>query len=371
MTAPAAPARVLMTADAVGGVWQYALELARGLAGRGTDVALAVMGPPPSPAQRADAEAVPGLSLAEGDFALEWMRSAGGDVDRAGDWLLALEAETAPDVVHVNGYAHAALPWRAPCLCVAHSCVASWWRAVKGTEAPAEWDGYRARVARGLAAAGLVAAPTRAFLDEVDRLYGPLPRTAVIRNGRTDPALRPGLKLPLVFAAGRVWDEAKNLAALDAVAAGLAWPVAVAGDTAGPDGAHRPLQYARALGRLSAADTAAWMVRAAVFALPARYEPFGLAVLEAALAGCALVLGDIATLRELWDGVAVFVDPDDPAALRAALEGLIADPGRTETLGLSARARALTLSRAAMTDGYLEAYARLATADAPAAGRAA
>jgi glycosyltransferase involved in cell wall biosynthesis len=174
-----------------------------------------------------------------------------------------------------------------------------------------------------------------------------------------------------VFAAGRVWDEAKNLAALDTAAAGRSWPVAIAGDTAGPDGGHRVLRQARALGRLSAADTAAWMARAAVFALPARYEPFGLAALEAALAGCALVLGDIPTLRELWDGVAVFVDPDDPAALRRALDGLIADPGRTETLGLSARARALTLSRAAMTDTYLEAYARLTAADAPAAGRAA
>ncbi len=32
--------------------------------------------------------------------------------------------------------------------------------------------------------------------------------------------------------------------------------------------------------------------------LPARYEPFGLSVLEAALSGCALVLGDIPSLRE-------------------------------------------------------------------------
>ena len=39
----------------------------------------------------------------------------------------------------------------------------------------------------------------------------------------------------------------------------------------------------------------------------ALYEPFGLAVLEAAQAGCALVLSDIPTFRELWDGAALFV----------------------------------------------------------------
>jgi hypothetical protein len=47
--------------------------------------------------------------------------------------------------------------------------------------------------------------------------------------------------------------------------------------------------------------------------LPARYEPFGLSVLEAALSGCALVPGDIASLRGNWDGVAEFVCPDDAA----------------------------------------------------------
>ena len=51
------------------------------------------------------------------------------------------------------------------------------------------------------------------------------------------------------------------------------------------------------------------MARTAVFVSPALYEPFGLAVLEAAQAGCALVLSDIPTFRELWDGVALFVAP--------------------------------------------------------------
>src|SRR3546814_4918927 len=71
---------------------------------------------------------------------------------------------------------------------------------------------------------------------------------------------------------------------------------------------------------------AGWLGRATFFALPARYEPFGLAVLEAALSGCALVLGDIPTLRELWDGVAAFVPPGDIEALEDVLTQLIADP---------------------------------------------
>jgi hypothetical protein len=89
------------------------------------------------------------------------------DVAAAGRWLLGLEARFRPDIVHLNGYAHAALPFEAPVLVVGHSCVLSWWRAVKGVDAPPDWDRYRREVRAGLHAAGLVLAPTRAMLDSL------------------------------------------------------------------------------------------------------------------------------------------------------------------------------------------------------------
>jgi glycosyltransferase involved in cell wall biosynthesis len=67
------------------------------------------------------------------------------------------------------------------------------------------------------------------------------------------------------------------------------------------------------------------MARTAVFVSPALYEPFGLAVLEAAQAGCALVLSHIPTFRELWDGAALFVAPGDLRALADGLTRLIED----------------------------------------------
>ncbi|HEY0778689.1 MAG TPA: glycosyltransferase, partial [Gemmatirosa sp.] len=163
--------RLLLTADAVGGVWPYALELARALALHGVDVHAATMGPRPNDRQRADA-ARAGVTLHEGDYALEWMDAPWDDVARAGDWLLALERAVAPDVVQINGYAHGALPWRAPAVVVAHSDVCSWWEAVRGEPAPVRWDHYRAAVATGLAAADAVVAPTRAMADALARHYG-------------------------------------------------------------------------------------------------------------------------------------------------------------------------------------------------------
>ena len=356
---PHSPRRILMTADAVGGVWHYALELAAGLGQTGTETILAVMGPAPGAAQRRAAARVPGLRLHHADYALEWMPGADADLGAAGDWLLGLERRYAPAIVHLNGYAHACLPWRAPCLIGAHSCVESWWRAVWGSAPPPEWAAYRTRVAAGLAAARAVVAPTRAFLETLRAIYGPLRNGRVIRNGRDPAGAPPAAKQPVILAAGRVWDEAKNIAALDRAAASLDWPVEVAGEARGPDGRLATFDHAVCLGPLAPDALAERLRRAAIFASPARYEPFGLAVLEAAQSGCALVLSDIGSFRELWDGAALFVPPDDAGALRDVLHGLTRAPDQVAALGAAAARRARAYGAAPMLRAYRRLYADL------------
>jgi glycosyltransferase involved in cell wall biosynthesis len=357
--------KILLTTDTVGGVWTYALELAAALAPHGVEADLATMGAPLSEGQRAEAAALSNVRLHESAYRLEWMSDPWDEVRRAGEWLLELEARLRPDLVHLNGYAHGALPWRAPTLVVGHSCVLSWWEAVKGEPAPADWDRYREEVTRGLRAATLAGAPTRAMLASLQRHYGPLDAARVLPNGR-DPALfRPQAKQPLVLAAGRLWDEAKNVAALDRVAPRLAWPVYVAGDDLHPDGGRLCCANLRLLGRLTRPELADRLGAASIYALPARYEPFGLSVLEAAFAGCALVLGDLPSLREVWDDDALFVPPDDGAALAAALQSLIADEAGREALARRARTRAFQYTPERLAAGYLGAYQHLLAPPVP------
>jgi glycogen synthase len=350
---------VLMTTDTVGGVWHYAVELARALDERGVHVALATMGAPLTNHQRSQLAELHALRLHESAYKLEWMQHPWVDVDRAGKWLLALERELAPDLLHLNQFAFGALPFAAPALVVAHSCVLSWWRAVHGEAAPRSWDEYRRRVAQGLAGAGLVAAPTRAMLDSLRENYGYAGAGLVLANGRDPQAFRPAAKQEFIFCAGRFWDAAKNCAALQAIAPLLPWPVRVAGSTSHPDGGELLPAQVQCLGELPTPLLAQQLAEAPIYALPARYEPFGLSVLEAALSGCSLVLGDIASLREIWGPAAVYVAPDDYAALRAALCRLIEDPAERERLGDAARARALSFTTDRMADGYLAAYGAL------------
>jgi glycosyltransferase involved in cell wall biosynthesis len=348
---------VLMTADCVGGVWTYACELIGALAAERIDVTLATMGGALSPSQRRQAAALANLEVVESELALEWMQEPWRDVDAAGDWLLELAERVAPDVVQINGYTHAALPFAAPIVVVAHSCVWTWMRAVRHREPGAEWDEYRRRVTAGLAAADVVVGPTAAILRGVLDAYGVQSLAHVIPNGCAAEPWRPGAKAPIVLTAGRLWDEAKGLAELIACAPHVAWPIIVAGPTAPPGAAEpAPSPGIHALGMLARDELAPWTARASIYALPARYEPFGLSVLEAALAGCALVLGDIPTLRELWHDTAIYVPPGDPEALATALNRLIGDPMLRGKLSARSRARALGLTPARMAAAYRTVY---------------
>ena len=359
------PQQILMTTDFMGGVWVYTLELARGLSQRGVKVAIASMGNLPRPEQRQAIQQIPNVQLWESQFKLEWMNDPWLDVDQAGDWLLALAEQVQPDVVHLNGYVHGALPWQAPVVIVAHSCVLTWWQAVKGEAAPSNWQIYCDRVAHGLQAANQVIVPTQAMLDAVRYHYGTLlnqslPPSQVIHNGRDPTQFMPGAKQKLVLAIGRLWDEAKNIALVNQVAPDLPWPVYVAGQTQHPErpaGSTADLPHVQGLGSLSFKALRSWLSCAAIYVHPARYEPFGLAVLEAALSRCALVLSDIPSLRELWQDAALFVAPDSPNQLRTALSELMANPMQCRDLAQRAYERAQRYTPPPMIDAYLQVYA--------------
>ncbi|KAA0680673.1 glycosyltransferase family 4 protein [Roseomonas genomospecies 6] len=370
VTPPAAPAHLMMTADSVGGVWTYALDLAQELSADGLRVTLAVLGPSPQPDQTAAAGVIPGLELIDTGLPLDWMAEDPAAIRRGAEALGALARRLGVDLVHINSPALAAdAGFMVPVVGVCHSCLATWWAAVDGGAMPGDFRWRTEVLARGYRACDALAAPTAALAQATAAAYG-LPPPVVVRNGRRPPVDgAPDGRERFVFTAGRLWDDGKNIAALDAAAALLNAPVIAAGPLDGPGGNRRSLRHARALGRIDAASVAAWLARAPVFASAALYEPFGLTVLEAAQAGCALVLSDIATFRELWDGAALFVEPRDSAALAATLRRLLDDPAEAGSLGAAARLRAGRYGLEPMATGMRGLYRSVLARRAPTAAR--
>lgn len=350
---PLSPARphILISADALGGVWQYTLDLAAGLTRRGAVVSVALMGPAPSLERIARAEAISGARILATGLPLDWTAENATDVRAASQALARLATEVDADLVHLHSPALALADFPAPVVAVCHSCVATWWDAVASGPLPDDLAWRRDLAAEGCRKADRLIAPTRAFARATRDAYGLARAPLVVRNGRDAPSAPEAEPAPHAFTAGRLWDPAKNAAALDRLAPCLSVPVRAAGPVAGPTGQRVEFSALHSLGRLDDEEIARELSRRPVFVSLARYEPFGLAVLEAAGAGCALVLSDIASFRELWDGAALFVPPDDEATAAGAIESLFSDPVRRAALGRAARGRAAGYGTPAMVEG--------------------
>jgi glycosyltransferase involved in cell wall biosynthesis len=357
------PRKVFMSVDAVGGVWTYALELARGLASRGMEIDLAVLGPPPSGAQRTMVDGIDGVRAVATGLPLDWTARTEAELDRAAAELKEGAIATGADLVHLNAPGQAGVvPWGLPLVVAAHSCVATWWRSAHDGPLPPDLAWRARRTARGMAIADAIIAPSHSFAHHLAAAYGPERRINVIHNARKPTRLPIAGARDCILTAGRLWDPAKNIEAIDRAAALLGRSIHAAGPTCGPNGEQAKLPNLVLLGALSDAELQALYARAAIFVSMSKYEPFGLSVLEAAQAGAALVLADIATFRELWHGVACFVPADDSAALASAIDRLSHRRRVRDELARRAQARALQYTLQRKLDATLSVY-RLARSE--------
>lgn len=357
---------ILLTTDGAGGVSTFTAELARGLAERGHRVSRVVLG---SPGPNLGPDLGPIYHL---PGRLEWMDGAAADVAAHRHRLSQMSADLGVDLIHSNHFA-AALGGAdgRPRLLTVHSDVLSWRRTVLGADVPTagSLDWYRDLVTEALASAALVTAPSQATLDDLRLSYGLERPAQVVYNGRSaGDFVPPRHKQALIAGVGRLWDAGKNPQLL--CRTDLPWPAVLAGPSQHPvSGGHwhppavdgRPARRrVRLLGAMPPAGIRHLLRRAAIFVGTSRYEPFGLAPLEAALSGCALVLNDIPSYREIWAGSAAYFARDSGDALARVLQRLAGDDRSRAELAANGLHRARTrYSAAAMTDAYVALYRRL------------
>lgn len=361
-TAVEARWRVLMTLDAVGGVWRYAVSLASALRPLGIQTVLVGMGPLPSHEKMAEASRIGELVWL--DAPLDWTAANEDGLDRLAGVLDHLAEEHEVDLLHLNLPTQAAdIHTILPVVVVSHSCVVTWWEAMRDGPLPEGWRWQVRRNAAGLARADAVVVPSDSHGALVERCYGRLNRLSVVRNGIAPTEKRAGADGSVV-AAARWWDDGKNAAVLDAAAALTDVPVLMAGSTIGPNGESTTLRHAKELGEITHAQVLARMAEAGIVVSPSLYEPFGLAPLEGAALGAALILADIPTYRELWDNAAVFFDPHDPHALARAITQLAADSDLRAEMGRKALMRSRRYGLKAQAEAMAALYRQLAATPA-------
>ena len=345
--------RLLMTTDTVGGVWTFTSELASELLARGCHVALVSFGRAPSREQegwlRNLTNKCPNFLFAASETPLEWMPENASAYTGGEPLLLKLCASFQPDALLLSQFCFGALPVDAPKIVLAHSDVLSWAEAVGKVPLPEDaWlRTYCSLAQRGLNGANTVVAPTRAMLKDLRANFSVAARAQVIANGRTLPCVdnTSARKLRAVTA-GRMWDDAKNLKLLAECVSPM--PLLIAGENTITEGDNTKLTM---LGRQSEAELLELFRTSAIYICSSVYEPFGLAPLEAALCGCAVLSNDIPSLREVWGDSATYFN--DAASLSRLLMVMSESPEELVAAQARSHTRALTYTSARMADNYM------------------
>lgn len=357
---------VLITSDTVGGVWTYTQELVTGLIHAGHRVTLVSFGKLPLPHQTAWMQSLAGLDYRPTEYRLEWMEVSERDIEESKRYLELLIGEVKPDVLHFSQYCYGDLATTIPKVVVAHSDIVSWWAAVHGGEPDdTPWiRNYRETVRRGLRGADLVVAPSRWMLDQISKYYLRPAAEQVIYNGRTPTLFDPEAKKnDSVLSVGRVWDPAKNVSLLlqreqEATVSIVGWE-----REPGREDRQRSVQTpanVTLLGPKSQAELREIYASASIYAATSRYEPFGLAPLEAALSRCALLMNDNPVFHELWGNAAVFFKNDDAEDCSRQIDRLSRDSDlRKGYAGHALQVACEKFTASRMVEKYQHAYQEL------------
>lgn len=362
---------VLVTADTMSGSWAYTRELVTGLVTRGVRVTLVSFGEIPLPDQTAWMELLHGLEYRPTAFRLEWMDDAARDLAESSEFLTQLIDEIRPDLLHLHQYCHGDLQVDVPRVIMAHGDLISWSESVQGcTPAPSRWlERYRDTVVRGIQAADTVVAPSAWMLNTLIGTYARPRHAAIIYPGRNPIYFNPYVsKDDSVLSIGRMLDAGKQVSLLTQHPHSLSVCIVGADQTVPlprvPIRADVKVATEKNCVAIRGPQTEAQLrvlySRAAIYAATARYEPLGLASVDAAFSRCAIVANDIPSFREMWGDAALYFRTNDSRSLADNLRALDSDRGLRQGYADRAYARArerFTAKR--MIDDYLDLYRSL------------
>ena len=274
----------------------------------------------------------------------------------------ALIGRVRPDVIH----AHFALPGGIVALALARRYRVPFVLTVHGSDVPGynpdrfQWQHRLAMPLwrRILAGAAVVTSPSQYLAGLVRSSVGVPVR--VIPNGFTPTGRGGTAKRKVVLVVARLFPRKGVQHFLEAIRdLDTDWEFVVAGD--GPSMPELRAQAARIrpsvrfVGFVGRDVLAGLYAQASILVFPSIKENCPMVLLEAMEAGCAVLTTEADGCAEVVADAGVTVPTAAPKALRHALESLMADEGRRNSLGRSGRERASLFGWPRVTELYLHA----------------
>ncbi|MEX0700103.1 MAG: glycosyltransferase family 4 protein [Acidimicrobiia bacterium] len=257
-------------------------------------------------------------------------------------------AVASADVVHLHEplmpiVGPALLSTSLPLVATAHAAPPSWVKPIYRMT-PRRWWTGRVVTAVSAAAAAPLGRPARVIPNGLEvgafRLPEEKRENRVVFLGRSDR--RKGLEVLL-----HAWDRIRR-------ESGNAELVVLGSD--GPDDNGIVFR-----GRVSEEDKRLELARAAIYVAPnLGGESFGITLVEAMAAGCALVVSELEPFREVAGEAALYVAPGDPAVLASAVTRLLGSSSERAALAAAALARVTRFDWSVVLPQYLECYQAVA-----------
>ena len=285
--------------------------------------------------------------------ALEWMPGEEESVAEAEDIVEGLAYKYQPDVVHINSYGFAKVAEQYPTVLTLHSDLYTWFDNVEGSLPKGHQQAYKSLVEDSIYYSSAVVAPTQRYLAEASQFYKNLDKAVVVYNGIDTSDANLAEKEDMVLAAGRLGDASKGLKYLIEAAEAGCFSLWLVGSL--PTDIHLP-EKVKACGQVTAERLYMLMSRAAVYALPALYEPFGYSYLEAASRGCALVGFSLSTLQEIWGDSMKYTQQRDARVLAHDITQLLEDKAALLGMQKLAKERSMLYPAHAMASSYMKIY---------------
>lgn len=352
--------KILMTTYTTGVVWTYVMNLCKSLERYNVEIHLLSMGKLLNKEQSEQINLLNNVNIYESSHKLDWMCTSAEDFTSAKQWVAHKYETIQPDLIHFNNYGQTMGVWNCPVITVYHFCVLTWWISLYNSQPPAKWTKYIESVRNAIRISNVVVAPSESMLKLAEEANGEIPQSHIINYGSDNGYLEKVDNQYIVLSAGCLNNEAKNIQLLLKIAKNIEWPVCIAGNYNSVEESNiANAKNVFFLGELSKVHFKNYMDRSAIFVMPAKYEPFGFAVLEAAKSNCALVLANIPSLVEIWGDAAIYFDPNDESDAQEAISLLIKDEQLRSEMTKRAFERSKEFTADRMADEYVDLYESL------------
>ena len=339
--------RLLMTTDVKSEVWDYSLTLSKALLKHiNAEILIISMGGKPTDSQKKQLEDL-NIEFQFTDFSPDFLadNEINPDISEIKTTFERSIKSFDPHIVHLN-HGYPDLNFDKPCILACHANILNKkiWNDSINRYSPLYQNllNYKQIINKSLNNADIVIAPSRFFAENLIKTFDFIKGIKIIYNGIDYKPHSCVKESPTLVTFGNMSDSSKHINLLLNMAYRLPdnIKIKIIGDSQLDRKLPKNVEFLTNLSNFER-----WEVykNSSIYLALSNYESNGLASIQAAYSGCAILANDIPSCKELWGDCAYIFDRDDANSLMRCINNLVENPNLLEITSRNCQAKALSV----------------------------